>query len=490
MEGGIHFAGILGSGCYPLAQLLRARGYTVSGTDSAAASDFYQDSHGIRIWRGATLPAGTKLLVYSLAIDSGDAVITEAQARGIPLVSRAQLLGALMSAYRVRVSVSGSHGKSTTTAIIQHVLQCASVRHTAISGATLSTGAVYTDGGGEVFVTEACEYKDSFLSLCPTHQIITSVELDHTDYFPTIEDIRRSFLTAARRCHTLIINLDDPVSADIVAELKGESQHINCEQRGQHTDTASRLKSDTPIGYSPKNGAASTPHVITYGTRADADYTIENVRHSGERVTFCLNHGSDSFVLVTPLIGDFNLYNVAAATVLALELGIGRESIAAAVASFYGIERRLSLIAHVGAIPVYYDYAHHPREISAVIGALKERWGTLTVIFRPHTYSRTAALFADFASALSQADRVILLDVFPAREAAVPGVSSQHLAECTSGAVYCPDQSDAARLATEVPTGAIALLGAGEVERVRADLIEFAKKRIYPKGDKNGNHNC
>ena len=458
-----------------MAQLLRGRGYTVTGTDSAAASDFYRDSHGIQIWRGATLPEDTKLLVYSLAIDSGDAVIKAAYTRGIPLISRAQLLGALMSAYLVRVSVSGSHGKSTTTAIAQHIFQCTGIAHTAISGATLASGRAYTDGG-DVFITEACEYKDSFLSLCPTHQIITSVELDHTDYFPTLADIRRSFLTAAERCETLIINLDDTVSAGIVAELKGDPHGINSEQYVRQSDGSDTSKSDTPMGYSPKNDSKSPLHIITYGTSADADYVINSIRREGERVSFCLSHGADTFSLSTPLIGDFNLYNVATATILALSLGIGRESIAAAVSSFYGIERRLSLIANVKGTPVYYDYAHHPREISAVITALKQRYGTLTVVFRPHTYSRTASLFSDFVSALSWADRVILLDVFPAREEPIPGVSSRHLAECISGAVYCPEQSEAVGLATETLCGAIVLLGAGEVERVRTDFIEFAKK--------------
>ena len=215
----IHFIGILGSGCYPLACLFASRGYTVTGSDVSLKENMRTDSSGITVTRpSGDIPAGATMAVYSLAIDEGDPEILSARSRGIPLFSRAQLLGALMSMYSVRISVSGSHGKSTTTAVIEHILSVAALPHTAISGALLSTGTAYTDGG-DVFLAEACEYKDSFLSLSPTHQIITSVELDHTDYFPTLGAIEASFLRAARQAHTVIINLDDPVCAEIIKTL-------------------------------------------------------------------------------------------------------------------------------------------------------------------------------------------------------------------------------------------------------------------------------
>lgn len=372
------------------------------------------------------------------------------------LISRAQLLGALMSAYPTRISVSGSHGKSTTTAIVERILTEAGRAHTAISGATLSSGAAYSDEGGDVFLTEACEYKDSFLSLEPTHQIVTSVALDHTDYFESLGDIRRSFITAVRRALIAVVNLDDEVSADIVRELVG-------------------AKYDTPPGYNDENGGKSPETVITYGKSAEADFRIHSVRREGEITRFSLTHGSHTYTLTTPLIGEFNLYNIAAAVALADSIGICPDSITRAVGGFLGIERRLSLLGYTQGTAIFYDYAHHPDELRAVITALKERYGTLALIFRPHTYSRTQSLWSDFVGALSLADRVILLDVYPARESAIEGVTSQRLAESVKGALYCPDPTLAAELVFADRYGAIALLGAGEVEAVKRELMEKIK---------------
>ena len=453
----------MGSGCYPLARLLSGRGFSVSGTDASAECESYTDADGIRVWRErSTLPEGTTMAVYSLAISPDDALVLDAKKQGIVLVSRAQLLGALMSAYPVSISVSGSHGKSTTTAIIDHILTRAGRAHTAVSGALLSTGAAYTDGGGDVFLAEACEYKDSFLCLAPTHQIITSVELDHTDYFATLADIKRSFLIAAERAHMTLINADDKVASEIAAEI---------------SESRESAKSDTPHGYAAKSATVRPRSPVTYGYSEGADYRIADVRGDGERTYFTITHSGKTLSLTTPLLGAFNLYNVAAAVALADSIGIDSGSIARAVADFSGIDRRLALLTHIGGACVYYDYAHHPSEISAVIAALRERHGTVSVIFRPHTYSRTASLWAEFVSSLSLADCVILLDVYPAREQLVPGVTSQRLAACIDRAVYCPEQSLAAALAVRSGCGAIALLGAGEVGSVRRELINYGQNQ-------------
>lgn len=396
------------------------------------------------------------MAVYSLAISESDTLVRQAKAQGILLVSRAQLLGAIMSPYPTRVAVSGSHGKSTTTAIVEHILAVAGRAHTAISGATLFSGSAYFDGGGEVVVAEACEYRDSFLSLCPTHQIVTSVALDHTDYFPSLEAVRRSFLRALDSAHTAIINLDDEVAASIREELLG-------------------AKIDTLPGENGKNDKKQEKTVLTYGKSRGAEYRIHTVTKDGSLTRFAITHKGDTYTLTTPLIGEFNLYNITAAVALADSLGIARESIEAAVESFCGVERRQSLLGYIGESAVYYDYAHHPDEIRSLISALKERYGTLTLVFRPHTYSRTKSLWSEFIAALSLADGVILLDVYPARESPLDGVTSQRLAECIDGAIYCHDAKEAAELATARRHGAIALVGAGEVEEVKSRLMEKIK---------------
>ncbi len=440
VKGSIRFIGILGSGMYPLARLLSRRGYSVSGYDRSAEGSLAAPD-GIALSPHTEVDwSCVRLAVYSLAIDECDTEITAALSRGVPLISRAQLLGALMSEAKTRISVSGSHGKSTTTAIIEHILTVAGKMHTAVSGATLQSGESYVDGGGEIFLAEACEYKDSFLRLYPTHQIITSVELDHTDYFTSLDDIRSSFLKAAERAEEVIINRDDVVSRSIIDELKAQGKNPT-----------------------------------TYGKDPMADYRLGGIKRAGELTRFTVTHGTEAFELETSLIGEYNLYNITAAVALTHTLGIGKENIAHAVSTFCPIDRRLSHIADFRGVPILYDYAHHPTELSAVITALKERYGSVTVIFRPHTYSRTASLWRDFISTLSKADFTILLDIYPAREKPIDGITSRNLAEHIPRAVYAK-MEDAAKIAISHSSGAVALLGAGEVDRVKSDLINLCKK--------------
>lgn len=426
---------------YPLAALLHERGYSVSGSD-ARCRGAYTDTSGIRIFCPDGSPWGrVDIAVYSLAIDESDREIAYATSHGIPLISRAQLLGAVMSGYGTRISVSGSHGKSTTTAIIEHILSAAGVFPTAVSGATLSSGATYKKGSGDVFITEACEYKDSFLSLCPTHQIITSLELDHTDYFTGLSHIRSSFLSAARLADTVIVNADDESSLWVAKQLACEGGR----------------------------------RVLTYGRSDRADYRFHSVIRTGEITSLSVGLRGREITLTTSLIGEFNLYNLTAAVALCDTLGIDGDTVSRAVPSFAPIDRRLTLLGKIGECALYYDYAHHPTEISAVIDALKERYGTLTVVFRPHTYSRTQSLWSDFIAALSKADFTILLDIYPAREKSIDGVDSKTLASRIPGARYS-SLSDAASMAVSCGTGAIALLGAGEVDGVKADLISYVQK--------------
>ena len=441
VKGRIHFIGILGSGMYPLARLLYNRGYKISGSDDAAHEDNYKDESGIDITRPhASIDGDVVMAVYSLAIDEENPEILSARARGIPLVSRAQLLGAIMSLFKTRVSVSGSHGKSTVTALIDHILLSSGIAHTTVSGARLSSTESYVDLGGDVFVAEACEYKDSFLRLCPTYQIITSVELDHTDYFNDIDAIRASFSKAASKAEYTLINRDDTVASLIADETKRE-------------------KPDTSR---------------TYGMKNAADYRISSIERAGESTRFSVKTRDKTFYLTTSLIGEFNLYNVTAAVAMADMLGVDRRDVERAVESFHTVDRRLTLISRIDGIPVYYDYAHHPTEIRAIVGALKERYGRVTLIFRPHTYSRTAALWSDFVAELGKADFTVLLDIYPAREREIEGVTAERLAPCIKNAVYS-HKNEAVMTALSQRTDVIALIGAGEVEDVKRELIELGK---------------
>ena len=443
----------------PLAEILTRRGYRIYAYDRLA-----ENAHALSSGEnqsvdaiGYSLPRGmifcphyevdwrtVSLAVYSLAIDESDPEILAAKSHGIPLISRAQLLCALMSEAKTRISVSGSHGKSTTTAIIDHILTYLGNSPTTVSGARLSSGRAYSVGSGEIFIAEACEYKDSFLRLCPTHQLITSVELDHTDYFTSTEHIRRSFLTAAKCAETVIINRDDRVASSIADELKSECR-------------------------------SELPRVITYGESPLADYRLCVHNREGGITRFSIISRGRTIELETKLIGKFNLYNITAAVTLCDTIGTDQMTVIEAIRTFSSIDRRMTHITDIGGVPVYYDYAHHPTEIAAVITALKELHGSITVIFCPHTFSRTRSLWNDFVAALSKADFTILLDIYPARENPINGVDSKILAKAIPGAVHV-SSSDATKIALSHPTGAIALVGAGDVEYVRSEFILLGQK--------------
>ena len=441
VQSSIHFIGILGSGMYPLARLLGERGYKISGSDDAAREGIYQDAGGITVTRpDRCLDKDIDMVVYSLAIDEENPQIQSAKSRGVMLVSRAQLLGALMSLYDVRVSVSGSHGKSTVTALIDHILASSGNAHTTVCGAKLSTGESFLDEGGRIILAEACEYKDSFLRLCPTHQLITSVELDHTDYFESIDRIMASFLCAARKAEYILVNVDDTNAAVIADKIRSEKRNT----------------------------------LLTYGRNETADYRICDIKRKGDKTDFTVLSEGRKFNLTTSLIGVFNLYNITAAVAMSDMLGIDKYEIEKATASFRPIDRRMTLISEINDVPVYYDYAHHPSEIHALVDALKERYGTVTLIFRPHTYSRTQSLWQGFIDELGRADFTVLLDIYPAREKPIDGISSQRLASFIKNAVYS-DKSDAVELALSHRSDVIALVGAGEVEDIKRKLIELGK---------------
>lgn len=440
----MHFVGILGSGTLPLAVLLYKRGYFVSGTDRQASLNLLD--YGFSVTDHTVYPpTPPDLVVYSLAVEDTNPQIMYANGLSVPLISRAQLLGALMSDYGTRISVSGSHGKSTVTALIDAILIRAGRSVTTVSGATLCDGLSVREGQGDVFLAEACEYKDSFLRLCPTHQLISGVELDHTDYFCDIEAIRRSFLLAARRAATVVINTDDAVADSIARELYAE-------------------------GY--------TGQIVTYGRSYTADYVLSDVRRAGDETLFTILTPKENLCLKTRLIGDFNLMNITAAVALADTLGTDANSIREATAVFSGIERRQSVICRIGGTPVYYDYAHHPTEIGAVITALREKYKTVTVVFRPHTFSRTQSLWNEFIVELSKADFTILLEIYPAREKYIDGITSDNLAKAMGHGALSVDVSAAAELAVRQGNGAILLIGAGDVESVKEDFIKLGKTRI------------
>ena len=434
----IHFVGIGGVSMYSLARLVINKGAAVSGSDresSLRTERLSRMGAQICIGHSADNVVGKDLVVYSHAIDKENPELACAERLGIPSVGRDRLLGALMLDYRRRIGVSGSHGKSTTVAILDRIFSYAGANPTVLSGAELPFGDSMREGGDELLIYEACEYRDSFLRFSPTVALGLNLELDHTDYFESLSAIKASFAKALGRASDLaIICGDDPNLRDILSEF-------NCRQ-------------------------------LTFGFGAGNDYRyfITNFRQGG--FDFSLSRfGGEIYRFSLNIPGSFNVMNAAAAITVAVELGIDFETISSAISDFPGIARRLQYVGDFHGSSVYYDYAHHPTEIRAAIDALKSSSAErIAVVFKPHTYSRTKALWEDFCGALSMADSLIVTEVYAAREEPIEGISGQSLADAIDGAIFCHDGM-VREILSKLSCDKIILMGAGDMEMIKNSII-------------------
>ncbi len=435
----VHFIGIGGVSMYSLARLTLLGGASVSGSDredSHRARDLALLGARISIGHTAENVRGADLVVFSHAISPDNPELSEAIRLAIPTASRAEYLGALMLDYSSRIGISGSHGKSTTVAMLDSIFTNAGSDPTVLSGSDLQIGSPLRLGSRGVMIYEACEYKDSFLRFSPTISVGLNLELDHTDYFDGIDELRDSFAKALGR-------------AERFALINGNDENL------------SRIKN-----------SLRAP-VITFGSGENNDYRYSVTAFREIGFAFSISRfGSviGNFEINIP--GVFNVHNAAAAIVIALEYGINISVISDAIKSYRGIHGRLEYIGHRFGRRVYYDYAHHPTEILASINALKSITPEpLTVVFKPHTFSRTMALWQEFCGALSEADHLILTDIYPAREQPIEGVSSERLAaDIGRGAKYCND-NEVIPFIDSFTEGSIVLMGAGNLEQIKKDII-------------------
>ncbi len=338
------------------------------------------------------------MVVYTAAIKSDNPELLAAHKLNIPMLTRAELLGQMMKNYKTPVAVSGTHGKTTTTSMISQILLSAE------ADPTLSIGGIYRPIGGnirvgasELFVTEACEYTNSFLSFFPKIGIILNIEEDHLDFFKDLADIRNSFHRFAQLLPadgTLIINGD-------IERCEELTEGLSCK-------------------------------VITYGLSSGSDYSASQVTYDESGFpSFILSRqsgGERKFSL--RVHGDHNILNALAAIALADLLGLSDEVIHAGLAAFTGTDRRFEYKGQVNGVNIIDDYAHHPTEIRATLSAAAQYpHRRLWCVFQPHTYTRTKAFLEEFASALSLADEIILADIYAAREKDTLGISSETLQE-------------------------------------------------------------
>nr|MCR4745290.1 UDP-N-acetylmuramate--L-alanine ligase [Lachnospiraceae bacterium] len=340
---------------------------------------------------------GTGLVVYTAAIHDDNPELIAARNSGIPTVSRADFLGAVMQNYELPVSVAGTHGKTTTTSMISEVLLGSEKNPTiSVGGMLPSIGGNFRVGGDKFFVTEACEYTNSFLSFYQKIAVILNIDADHLDFFKDLDDIRSSFHKFASSVPEdgyLVINGD----IDKVGEF---SSDLKCK-------------------------------VITYGHKETSEYYPTDIRFDGfAHASYTLNKGSEVIGTIELSVpGKHNIYNSMAAYISCSLLGLSYDEIAPLLKNYHGTDRRFQKKGEFHGVTVIDDYAHHPTEIAATIDAAKHcPHRTIWIVFQPHTYSRTKALFNEFADVLATADKLIIADIYAARETDNLGISSKMLA--------------------------------------------------------------
>ena len=437
----LHFVGIGGVSMAALAELSIISGATVSGSDrDLGERTQHLANMGAHIYAGHSaenLPEDADLVIYSSAIAEDNPELQKAGDFSIPAVTRARFLGALMLEYGTRVGISGSHGKSTTTAMIDAIFSLAGRNPTTLSGEDLpGINLPLRAGGKEALIYEACEYKDAFLMFSPDIAVALNLEMDHVDYYKDIKALKNSFAKALSRAKSFVLlNEDDENLFKIKKKISSR--------------------------------------VVTFGAGQSSDYRYEILSFSPSGYTFSIKKdGKTIGIFRLHTIGAFNVVNAAAAAIVAIECGIAVPIISEALKNFGGVKRRLEHIGTHHGRHVIYDYAHHPTEIRASINTVRMAYpGEITVIFKPHTFSRTEYFWRDFIGALKLADHIVLADIYPAREEPIAGVSSENLAHAIgSRAIYAKDSQ--VIQAIDLHTyGTIIVMGAGDLDDIKNKLI-------------------
>ena len=395
----IHFMGIGGISMSGLAEILIKEGFSISGSD-IHTSDIIKhlEDKGAKVYLSQTADNITDdidLVVYTAAINfDTNEEYKEAIRRNIPVMKRATLLGQMMHNYQNAIAVSGTHGKTTTTSMLTHILLQADTDPTVSVGGMLDRiGGNIRVGHSDLFLTEACEYTNSFLEFYPLYSIILNVEEDHMDFFKDIEDIKNSFHKFASQ-----------TADDGLIIINGDMEHTDFILNGL-------AQKHVTFGLNPENDYTATD--IAFDKEGNASYNL--VAHGEPKGRIALN-----------VKGCHNVMNSLAAIACTEAIGLPLDAIRKGLLSFGGTHRRFEYKGSLGDVTVIDDYAHHPTEIRATLSAAKDYpHDELWVIFQPHTYTRTKAFLPEFAKALEQADHIVLADIYAAREVDTGEVSSK-----------------------------------------------------------------
>ena len=450
-EKSVFFIGIGGISMSALAHILKNDGYTVSGSDfkeSDTVNELLASGISVFVGHRAENVDGAGLVVYTAAIKDDNPELSRARELGIPAIERAVLLGAMMKNYKYPVAVSGTHGKTTATSMISHVLCENELDPTILVGGVLPLiGGNFRDGGKEYFVTEACEYCGSFLKFFPLYSIILNIEEDHLDYFKDINDIIdcfTQFVAKTPKEGAVIANFDDP---EVVVAVH-------------------------------KNPAKT----VSYGIQnKSCDYVAENIVFSkdGYPEFDVLEKGEYFAHIKLNVPGVHNVSNSLAVIAVSRLLGVDKDKIAKGLASFGGTNRRFEYKGEISGAKIYDDYAHHPTEIKATLAAAKAT-GALRVrcVFQPHTYTRTYALKNEFAMSFEDCDDLIITDIFAAREPDTGLIHAKDLADVIDGAKYIKDFSDIEKYFEETAQAGdiVFTMGAGDIYKVGENIVKDGKQ--------------
>ena len=446
----IHFIGIGGISMSGLAEILLEEKFTVSGSDTkespltqllvkSGATVFYGQ-------KASNIIDGIDVVVYTAAIHEDNQEYMEAKRQNLPLLSRAELLGQLMTNYKTPIAISGTHGKTTVTSMLSHVFLTGDMDPTiSVGGILKAIGGNIRVGNSDLFLTEACEYTNSFLHFLPKIGVILNVDADHLDFFKDLDDIRNSFHRFSQLLPSdgsLIVNGD-------IEKLEHITANLSC-------------------------------NIITYGSDPSMDYCASSISYNeqGNASFDVLKSGEKLGHITMSVGGEHNVWNALASVAVSDLLAIPFDTIQKGLLSFHGTNRRFEYKGEYNGVTIIDDYAHHPTEIKASLTAAhhyphKEIW----CIFQPHTYTRTKALFTEFAEALTLSDHVILTDIYAARETDTLGVSSEQLADAVKAldcdTTYLSD-FDAIQeyVTTHCKAGDLLItMGAGDVVNIGESLL-------------------
>ena len=440
-----HLIGVGGVSMAPLAEVLAGMGLVIDGSDmSESEKTEHLRALGIDVKIGHSamnVAPDSQFIVRTAAVHDENPEIVEARARGIPVFERAEAWGAIMCDYANALCIAGTHGKTTTTSMCTHILMAAERDPTVMIGGTLPLlHAGHRVGKGNTIILESCEYHDSFLAFHPTIAVILDVDADHLDYFSGLEQVKESFRAFAAKV---------PPEGRIVANL----------------DDRNTMDALEPLGR----------ELFTFGLTDKADVYARNIRRVGANSEFDVYVHGRFFTTVTLHVpGIHNVKNALAATAACICLGVRPNAVKYGLAGFNGAGRRFEFKGKYNGADVYDDYAHHPGELQALLDAVEPLGYKRTIlVFQPHTYTRTAALFEDFVEQLKRPDVAYLAEIYAARETNTCGISSADLARRIPGSLFFDsfEEIESSLRATARPGDIILTVGAGDVYKIGEDLV-------------------